>query len=322
MADLKSCKVLVTPTSYGKNDPRLKTDLEAAVGEVVYNTTGKSLDAAQVKELIAGCHVYIAGLDEINRSVFEAADSLKVISRYGVGVDKVDLEAARDKGVVVTNTPGANSVSVAELAIALMLAAARHIPTAVAATRKGEWPRLKGISLEGKTVGILGLGAIGKHVARRLGGFDCKLIAHDPYADAEFAKTQGIELLSVQEVAAQSDFLSLHMPVLSETRGMVNAKFLAGMKKGAILINTARGELVDETALLESLKSGHLGGAGLDAFAQEPPEPGSALLALENVIGTPHTGAHADSATNAMGWGALNDCLAVLGGEAPKFPVT
>lgn len=322
MADLKSCKVLVTPRSYGKNDPGLKSELEAAVGEVVYNPQGRSLSAAEVEKLIGGCHGYIAGLDEITAGVIEAADALKVISRYGVGVDRVDLEAARKKGVTVTNTPGANSVSVAELAVGLMLSAARNIHLADAAVKRGEWPKLSGTALEGKTVGLLGLGAIGKLVARRLSAFDCKMLAHDPYADEEFAAKNNVELLERDEVVARADFLSLHVPVLPETRDMVDAEFLARMKKGAFLVNTARGELVDEAALVEALKGGRLRGAALDALRSEPPKAGDPLLALENVILTPHTGAHADSATNAMGRGALDDCLAVLRGEGPKNPVT
>ena len=322
MPDLKSCKVLVTPTSYGKSDSRLKTDLEAAVGEVVYNPTGKPLSAEKVREMIPGCHGYIAGLDQIDKGVFEVADELKVIARYGAGVDRVDLEAARSKGVVVTNTPGANSVSVAELAIGLMLALARNLPVANAATKRGEWPRLRGVSLEGKTVGLLGLGTIGKEVAKRLAGFSCRIAAHDPYADEKFAKKHGVDLVSLDELLAASDFLSLHVPVLDDTRGMVDAGFLARMKKGSFLVNTARGELLEEAALLEALKSEHLRGAALDAFETEPPSADNPLLALENVIGTPHTGAHSDSATNGMGWGSLNDCLAVLRGEKPKFPVT
>lgn len=319
--DLKSCKVLVTPTSYAKNDPRLRIELEAAVGQVVYNPTTKPLSAAQLRELVPGCDGFIAGLDEIDASVIASGDRLKVISRYGVGVDNVDLAAARGRGIVVTNTPGANSVSVAELAIGLMLALARNIPTASAACRAGGWPRLSGTSLEGKTVGIVGLGAIGREVAKRLVPFGCRLVAHDPFADTDFAGRTGIGLVALKDLLAAADFITLHAPVLDSTRGMVNRDFLAAVRPGAFLVNTARGELVDEAALAEALRSGRLRGAALDAFRQEPPAADNPLLKLENVICTPHTGAHADSATNAMGWGALRDCLAVLRGEAPASPV-
>lgn len=317
MADLQSCRVLVTPRSFGRHDPQLKAELEATVGEVIYNPFGRSLISSEVQELLPGCDGYIAGVDTIDRAALEAADQLRVIARYGVGVDRVDLEAAREKGIVVTNTPGANSTSVAELAVGLMLSLARMIPLANQETRAGKPPRIQGVSLEGKVVGLLGLGAIGKRVARRLQGFECTVLAYDPAVDAAAAQEVGAVLCSQEEVVTKSDFLSLHVPVLPETRGMVDASFLAQMKPGAFLINTARGELIDEVALFEALKSGHLRGAALDAFVQEPPSEDNPLFSLPQVIATPHMGAHTDGATNAMGWGALRDCLAVLLGEEP-----
>jgi len=319
--DLKSCRILVTPTSYAKNDPRLKTELEQQVGEVIYNPTGKPLPSTEVARLLPGVDGYIAGLDAIDRPALAAADRLKVIARYGVGVDSVDLEAAREKGIVVTNTPGANSVSVAELAIGLMLALARQLPEAIQASRLGKFPRLSGVALEGKTIGILGLGAIGKQLALRMAAFGCRVIAFDPYPDEPFARQNRIELLEQDQVIIQSDFLSLHLPLLPETRRLVNRQFLARMKRGAYLINTARGEVVDEEALWEALQSGHLSGAALDALAIEPPDRSNPLLALPNVIITPHLGAQTDGATNHMGWMALEDCLAVLRGEQPEHRV-
>jgi D-3-phosphoglycerate dehydrogenase len=319
--DLKKAKLLVTPTSYGKNDPRLKNDLEAQVGQVTYNPTGKPLTASEVAALLLGVDGYIAGLDVIDRASLERADRLKVISRYGVGVDNVDLEACKEKGIIVTNTPGANSVSVAELALGLMLALARQIPEAAQSVQQGKWPRLSGLSLEGKSVGILGLGAIGKQLARRLAGFDCHVIAYDPFADTQYAKANNISLAEMDEVISSADFLSLHLPLTAETREMVNDAFLAKMKKGSYLINTARGEVVDEAALLRALDSGHLRGAGLDAFVTEPPDPANPLLHLPQVIATPHLGAQTDGATSNMGWFAMLDCLAVLKNEEPKYRV-
>ena len=319
--ELKECKLLVTPTSYGKNDARLKSEMEDLVGEIVYNPTGKPLKSEEVAELLPGVDGYIAGVDTIDRAALQRADRLKVIARYGVGVDKVDLDAAAELGVIVTNTPGANSVSVAELTVGLLLALARQIPEGAAALRQGLYPRLAGLSLEGKTVGILGLGAIGKELAKRLRGFDCRLLAYDPVPDRGFAEEHGIGLVSLNEVLQFSDFVSLHLPLLPETRGLVNRDFLAGMKRGAFLVNTARGEIIDETALLEALQSGQLRGAALDVFAVEPPPPDSPLLAMKQVISTPHLASQTDSATNRMGWMALNDCLAVLRGEVPAHRV-
>jgi len=319
--DLSQCRLLVTPTSYAKHDPRLKTDLESVVAEVIYNPTGKPLDSGEVARLLPGIDGYIAGLDTIDRAALQSADRLKVIARYGTGVDNVDLEAARKKGVTVTNTPGANAVSVAELALALLLALARQIPEAAAAAHEGQWPRLAGTSLEGKTVGIIGLGAIGKQLARRLEGFDCRIVAHDPRADTEFAQLHHVELGALDEVLGQADFVSLSLPLTPETRSIVDSEFLAAMKPGAYLVNTARGEVVDENALFEALRSGHLRGAALDAFSAEPPDPNHPLLSLPQVIATPHLGAQTDGATNNMGWMALRDCLAVLRGDEPLHRV-
>ena len=319
--NLKQAHLLVTPTSFGKNDPRLKNELEALTGSVTYNPSGKPLSSDQTAEMLQGKDGYIAGLDVIDRAALSKTDQLKVISRYGVGIDNVDLEAAKERGIVVTNTPGANSGSVAELALGLMLALARQIPDAVQAVRQGKWPRLSGISLEDKTIGILGLGAIGQQLARRLAGFNCQILAYDPYADSAFAAANGVTLEPIDVVIAKSDFISIHLPLLPETSALVNAEFLAQMKAGAFLINTSRGEVVDETALYDALESGHLRGAGLDAFSEEPPDAANPLLQLPQVLVTPHSGAHTDGATSNMGWWAMNDCLAVLRGEKPKYRV-
>ena len=311
----------MTATSYGKNDPRLRSELESAVGQVIYNPLGRPLISAEVSALLPGCDGYIAGLDFIDRAALDHADQLKVISRYGTGVDRVDLAAAAEKSIVVTNTPFANAVSVAELTIGMMISLARSIPALTADTRAGGWSRMSGLTLEGKTVGLIGLGSVGKQVALRLRLFDCALIAYDPAADAEFAAANRIDLVTLEELISRSDFISLHCPLLPTTRNMVNPSFLVNVKPGAFLINTARGELIDEAALCEALQSGRLRGAALDAFASEPPEKDNPLLALPQVIATPHSGAHTDGAMNAMGWDALRDCLAVLRGEKPAHPV-
>ncbi len=198
MKRLEECKVLVTPTSYAKNNPNLRTELEAAVGEVIYNTTGRPLSAVSLLEVIADCDGYIAGLDTITRDVIATAKRLKVIARYGVGIDNVDLEAARDHAVVVTITPGANSASVAELTIALILSLARDIPQAIKATKAGDWPRMIGMSLVGKAVGLVGFGAIGKQMAQRLSGFDCSVLTYVPFFDSETAEALHVRFKSLE----------------------------------------------------------------------------------------------------------------------------
>ncbi len=319
--NLKDCRVLVTPTSYGKSDRSLCQDLESQVGEVVYNKTGKPLKAADLIAQIAGFDGYIAGVDEITAAVLDAASRLKVVARYGVGVDQVDLDAARRRGIVVTNTPGANAKAVAELTVGLLLALARTIPQASEGTKAGGWPRLAGLSLDGKTVGLYGFGAIGRDVARKLAAFDCRVLAYDVAPDRAFAAEHGVQLCTPDELLAESSFLSLHCPLLPETRGLVNEPFLDKMRPGAFLVNTARGELVDEPCLAAAIRSGRLAGVALDVYHHEPPGPDNPLLKLPQVIATPHIGSHADGATNAMGRMALVDCLAVLRGEAPRHPV-
>jgi D-3-phosphoglycerate dehydrogenase len=321
MKELKDCRILVTANSYGKFTPALKTDLEQQVKQVIYNKTGKPLSSQQVAEMLPRMDGYIAGLDQIDRQALAAADNLKIIARYGVGIDKVNLAAAKEKGIIVSNTPGANSASVAELALTMILMLARQIPTAVQAIKNGGWPRLPGLSLEEKTIGIIGLGAIGKHLARRLAAFGCELMAYDPFADELFAQNHDVTLVPIDQLISNADFISLHVPVLPETLGMVNDEFIQSMKKDSFLINTSRGELVDENALLKGLKSGHIRGAGLDTFTQEPPDVRNPLLSMPQVICTPHLGAQTDGATNNMGRMALDECLRVLRGEKPLYQV-
>jgi D-3-phosphoglycerate dehydrogenase len=285
------------------------------------NSSGKPLSSAQLAELLPDVDGYIAGLDVIDAVALAAAGQLQVIARYGVGVSNVDLDAAQEKGIVVTNTPGANAKSVAELTMGLILNLVRPIIDAAAQTRQGGWPRTKGHSLVDKTIGLIGLGAIGKEVARRLAGFDCRILAYDVIVDAEFVAAQSIEIVSQETLLQQSDIVSLHLPLLPQTSGMVNSDFLQQMKSGAYLINTSRGELVDEEALYAALTAGKLRGAALDAFSQEPPGVENPLLQLPQLIATPHMGAHTDDATNAMGRMALADCLAVLQGEDPQYRV-
>lgn len=319
---LSDCRVLVTATSFGKQDPGLKETLQAAVGQVVYNPQTRPLKASELIEMVAEFDGIIAGLDEFNADVLRAAQKLRILARYGVGVDRVDLTEAQLRGIVVTNTPGANSTAVAELTIAFILALARNLTYSDAATHRGEWPRLNGLGLRGKVVGLIGLGGIGREVSLRLQAFGCRILAADPFITSETAAQVGAELTPLENLLPQSDFVSLHAQVTPTTRGMVDDAFLSKMKSSAFLINTARGELIEENALRIALEKKILQGAALDCFSQEPPDAGNPLLKLSQVIATPHMGAHTDEAVNQMGWMALNDCLAVLRGGTPLYKVT
>jgi len=315
-------KILITPTSFLKPvNAKAKEMIEAFADEVIYNPHTRPLTAEEVAALLPGVDGYIAGLDTISAEALAGApESLKVISRYGAGVDRVDLAAARARGIVVTNTPGTNSTAVCELAFGLMLSLARRIPQLDAAVKSGGWPRTSGMELAGRTLGVVGFGAIGKKLAVRAKAFEMDVIAYDPYFDAAFAAEHGIRQVTLEELFPQADVISLHVPLTEQTRHMIGAAQIAAMKKGALIINTARGGLIDEAAAAEALKSGKLGGVGLDAFEVEPPQD-SPLMGLDNVVMTPHAGAHTDEAVAAMGMMAVKNLIDVLEGRECRYIV-
>ncbi len=313
-------KILVTPTSFLKPvNAMAKQMIEAFADEVVYNDTGKPLAGDALLERLQGCDGYIAGVDYITAEVIEKAPaSLKVISRYGAGVDRVDIPACTAKGIQVTNTPGTNSVAVAELAFAHMLNAARNIPMLHQSVERGEWVRSEGIELCGKILGIVGMGSIGKNLATRAIAFGMKVSAYDPYFDEKFAAEHGVTKMTLDQLLQTSEFISLHVPLSDETKHMIDAKRIESMKDGAFIINTARGGLIDEDAAAAAVKSGKLGGLGLDAFEQEPLVD-SPLKGLPKVIFTPHTGAHTAEAVKGMGDMSVTNCIEVLSGKDCKF---
>jgi D-3-phosphoglycerate dehydrogenase / 2-oxoglutarate reductase len=239
---------------------------------------------------------------QVDDALMEKAPKLRVIGRAGVGVDNIDAEAATRRGIVVMNTPGANAVAVAELTIGLMLALARKLPTANNTMHAGKWEKksLQGAELRGKTLGILGLGRIGLEVAKRAKGFGLEIVGSDPFVSAAVARENGIKLVSLEELIATSDYITLHVGLKPQTAGVINAKSLAAMKKGVRIINCARGELVEEEALVAALKSGHVGGAALDVFTVEPPKD-SPYAEFENVILTPHIAGSTGEAQEAVG---------------------
>ncbi len=318
--DLKNYCVLVTPKSWGISDSRLISDLEKSVGKVIYNKSSKPMSEEELIAIMPEIDGFIAGLEEINHRVIKAASKLMVISRYGVGVDRVDLKAVAAHGIIVTNTPRANSASVAELTVGLVLALIRKICELNKMTKSGQWVLMNTISLRNKTVGLVGYGAIGTEVAKRLIPFGCKVFVYDPFVKNK--QTDSIvTFCNMDTLLEQSDVISLHLPVTDQTIGMVNTKFLESMKKGAMLINTARGELLDEEAIYNMLDCGQLGGLAMDVYLEEPPKSDFPLFNFKNVIATPHTSAHTDDAVNSMGWMAFRDCLAVLRGDKPEHRV-
>ena len=239
---------------------------------------------------------------KVTKDVIAAAPALRVIARAGTGVDNVDLEAASQRGIIVMNAPGANSISVAELAMAQLLALARHLPAADAAMKTKKWEKKKfaGIELRGKTLGIIGLGRIGQEVATRARAFGMQIVAHDPFISAELAAQVGARLATLDEVCAEADYLTLHLPVTPQTRHIFNAERLARCKKGVRICNTARGELIDQQALVAALGSGQVAAAAIDVFEQEPPTDWG-LADLPNVVATPHIAASTGEAQELVG---------------------
>jgi D-3-phosphoglycerate dehydrogenase / 2-oxoglutarate reductase len=239
---------------------------------------------------------------QVDDALMGHAPKLRVIGRAGVGVDNIDAAAATRRGIVVMNTPGANAVAVAELTIGLMLALARKLPTANATMHAGKWEKksLQGAELHGKTLGILGLGRVGLEVAKRARGFGIEIIGSDPFVSAAVARENGIKLVTLDELIAGSDYLTLHVGLTPQTNGVINAKTIAAMKKGVRIINCARGELIDDAALLEALKSGQVAGAALDVFAKEPAKE-TPYNDLDNVILTPHIAGSTAEAQEAVG---------------------
>ena len=240
---------------------------------------------------------------KITREVMQQAPRLRLIGRAGVGVDNVDLEAATELGILVMNTPGGNSVAVAEHAMALMLALARAVPQANASVHAGRWEKKKfvGNELRGKTLGVVGLGSIGREVVLRARAFEMRILACDPYIPAQRASDLHAEMADLSTVLASSDYLSLHLALTEETEGLLSREVFAKMKPGVRIINCARGELIDTAALAEAIAEGRVAGAALDVFPQEPPPAGDPLLRLDNVIATPHIGGSTEEAQETVG---------------------
>jgi D-3-phosphoglycerate dehydrogenase / 2-oxoglutarate reductase len=239
---------------------------------------------------------------QVDDALLEHAPKLRVIGRAGVGVDNIDADAATRRGIVVMNTPGANAVAVAELALGLMIALARKIPAATSSMHAGKWEKknLQGSELRGKTLGILGLGRVGLEVARRARGFGLEIIGVDPFVSAAVAREAGIRLVQLDELIAGCDYLTLHVGLTPQTAGVLNAKSLAAMKKGVRIINCARGELIEDAALIDALKSGQVAGAALDVFREEPLK-NSPYFGLDNVILSPHIAGSTAEAQEAVG---------------------
>lgn len=266
--------------------------------------------------------IIVRGRTKVIPAVFDAAPGLKVVGRAGVGVDNIDLTAAKSHNVTVVNSPLATTLAVAELAIGLMFAVSREIPRADSAMKNAKWLKkeLEGIELNGKTLGVIGFGRIGTATAKRAEAMGMKIIAYDPQLKAEEIRSRGGEPVTLDELFAKSDFITLHVPLTNDTRGIINAAAISKMKDGVRLICAARGGVVDEVALLEALNSGKVAAAGLDVFAAEPPGE-SALAAHPHVVATPHVGAQTVEAQSRAAADIATEVLAALNGDALRWHV-
>ncbi|MHB8627031.1 MAG: phosphoglycerate dehydrogenase [Aggregatilineales bacterium] len=309
--------VLVTARSFG-NAPGPHFDY-LQQNDCLVDLRAKShpLGASELGEIIGSYEGAILGLDICDASVIARADKLHAISRYGSGVDQVDLDAASKRGIVVTNTPGANRTAVAELCIGLLFSLARNLPQVAAATRAGVWKRTPGWELNGKTLGVIGLGQIGRQVGALAAALGMRVLGYDPLLSTP---VPGVQLVDLITLLGAVDVVSLHCALTPETENLINADRIAAMRDGAYLINTARGALIDEAALYEALKTGKVAGAAADVFREDPPT-GCPLLLLNNFIATPHLGATTRESIVRMSMMAAQNVVAILRGEPCEYIV-
>jgi D-3-phosphoglycerate dehydrogenase / 2-oxoglutarate reductase len=304
-------RILVTPRSLTRGgDPALDL-LRAAGHELVLCTPGVAPGEEELRRLVPGCVGWLAGVEKITESVLAAASSLKVISRNGTGVDAIDLAACTARGIEVLRADGANARGVAELAIGLLLALLRSIPGSDAGLKRGAWERRQGIEVEGRTLGVVGTGRIGKLVTRFAAGMDMTVVGHDAYPDRDLASRAGFRYAPLAELLRVSDIVTLHCPHEPGQPPLVDAAALGLMKKGAFLVNTARSGLVHPDAVLVALREGRLAGYAVDAYDAEPPAP-HPLFAHERVICTPHIGAFTAESVARATRAAVDNLLAAL----------
>lgn len=302
-------KVLITPRSFAEHDVTPLRMLEEKGYELIRNPYGRIMNAHEMQLLIGSVDGIILGVDPCDKEVMSCAEKLRVISRYGVGMDNIDLDYAKERGIQVFRTVGANSDAVADYAFGLMLDLTRKITFIDRACREGNWKKIKTSEMNKKVLGVVGLGAIGKGVARRSTGFDMKVLAYDPYEDQDYAAAHNIEYVSLDRLLKESDFISLHLPLTEQTHHLIGARQFQMMKSTAILVNTARGGIVDEAALYQALKNKQIMAAGIDVFDSEPPK-NTELMACDNLVVGAHCAASSLEAIDNMSLMAAENLIA------------
>jgi D-3-phosphoglycerate dehydrogenase len=315
-------KIFVASRSFGKVvDDGVK--LLRTEGEMIGNPRARALGSDELRENLQDVDAALLGNDICDANVLNAASRLMVVSRHGIGVDSIDLKSATENGIVVANTPRVNTIAVVEHTMALMLAILRKIPDADLSLRSKRWEGLKfvGEELAGKKLGIVGLGAIGKEVAKRAKAFGIEILYTDQVRDTVLEEELGILFVPLHSLLRVSDVISVHVPLTSDTRGLIGQREISLMKKGAYIINTARGGIVDTEALAEGLRCGHIAGAAVDVFDTEPPDFTSALFNLERIIMTPHIGAYTIEAIRRMDCMAAENIVKAFHAEIPEHVV-
>jgi phosphoglycerate dehydrogenase-like enzyme len=314
-----SWKVLATSRAFWASAQEGIRELQDAGCELIKPETFEKYPAADLIRLLKGCDASLASSETYSEEVFAACPQLKIVSRCGVGYDAVDVAAATRAGVVCTNTPGAMVDAVADFTVGLILMCARRIGELDALVHAGGWAELSGVLVTGKTLGLVGFGQIGRAVARRMAGFDMRILAYDPLAPEETGLP--VERVGLEELLACADFVSVHAPATPETAGMFGPSLFAAMKPGAYFINTSRGALVDEDALIEALKQGRIAGAALDVTVQEPLPDDHPLRSAPNLILTAHNAFNAREAASRMCNMAARNVLKLMRGAAPEATI-
>lgn len=297
-------KVAVVSASFSRS-PKLRTELLARFPNSVFNDTGKNLTHHEIVALAQEAEYLIVGTERIDAMLLQELPRVRTISKYGVGLDNVDTEILKDRKIALSWTKGTNKRSVAELALAFLIALFHRMPEQSRPLASGTWSKIVSRQLSDKTIGILGYGHVGKELSLLLAPFRCRILANDIRPDLEHAKTNGVEFKSLEEVLSESDAVSIHLPLTKETRGILHERRLRLMKSSSILVNTSRGGIVDEDALVRLLSTSKIAGAGFDVFDSEP-NPSRQLVALPNMLATPHIGASTEEAVFAMGMAALD----------------
>ena len=311
--------MLVSSRSFGQVSKAGTAILEEA-GFVIHRigAEDRPFDVAKLAQIVERVQpdALIAGAEPVPYEVLAASPNLRMVQKHGVGVDNIDLDAATNLGIAVANAPGTNNEAVADLAIGFMLSLLRSLVDAAISTRGGGWDRFIGRELGELTVGVVGTGRIGRGVIQRLSGFGSRVLAYDVFEDAAMASRMKVEYTSLERLLRKSDIVTLHIPLMEETRDLISAEQLGWMKPTALLINIARGELVDEQALADHLAAGKIAGAGVDVFTTEPPQA-SPLLKLSNVMATPHIGAYTVEAMDCMARRCAENICGVFAGDVP-----